>query len=64
MEVLWRTDQPLSCEAVVSALAEHQDWQDATVKTLLGRLLKKGAVKATKDHRRFLYLPEIGRAHV
>jgi BlaI family transcriptional regulator, penicillinase repressor len=61
MEVLWRTDQPLSCEEVASALAQHQDWQDATVKTLLGRLLKKGAVKATKDHRRFLYSPVLTR---
>jgi len=61
MEVLWRTEQPLSCEDVVSALAEHQQWQDATVKTLLGRLLKKGAVKATKDRRRFLYSPVLTR---
>ena len=61
MEVLWGTERSLSCEDVVAALAAHQDWQEATVKTLLGRLLKKGAVKATKDHRRFLYSPVLTR---
>jgi predicted transcriptional regulator len=61
MEVLWHSDKPLSCEDVVAGLAGQQDWQEATVKTLLGRLLKKGAVKATKDHRRFLYTPVLAR---
>jgi BlaI family transcriptional regulator, penicillinase repressor len=61
MEVLWRSDRPMSCEEVVAVLAERQDWQDATVKTLLGRLLRKGAVKAAKDGRRFLYSPVLTR---
>jgi BlaI family transcriptional regulator, penicillinase repressor len=61
MEVLWHADKPLSCEDVVTALSGQQDWQEATVKTLLGRLLKKGAVKAAKDHRRFLYTPVLAR---
>ena len=46
---------------MVAALAPRQDWQEATVKTLLNRLLKKGAIRAEKDGRRFLYSPAIER---
>ena len=55
MEVLWRTAEPLVAEQVVAAMAQTQCWQAATVKTLLNRLLKKGAIAAQKDGRRFLY---------
>jgi len=60
MEVLWR-ESPQSSEAVVAALANQQDWQEATIKTLLNRLLKKGAVRATKEQRRYLYSPVLTR---
>jgi predicted transcriptional regulator len=55
MEVLWRQPASLPAEEVVAALAVERDWQEATVKTLLNRLLKKGAVSARKDGRRYLY---------
>jgi BlaI family transcriptional regulator, penicillinase repressor len=60
MEVLWRRS-PLPMEAVATALAGEQRWQGATIKTLLNRLLKKGAIRATKDGRRFLYSPAVSR---
>ncbi|WP_431286154.1 BlaI/MecI/CopY family transcriptional regulator [Roseateles chitinivorans] len=56
MEVLWRSS-PLSAEDIAAALADRQDWQLATVKTLLNRLLKKDALIAERDGRRFLYTP-------
>lgn len=55
MEVLWRAPQPVVAEQIVVALAETQRWQAATVKTLLNRLLTKGAISADKDGRRFFY---------
>jgi BlaI family penicillinase repressor len=54
MDVLWRGHQ-IPAEDVVAALACQHDWKDATVKSLLNRLLKKGAVSAEKDGRRYLY---------
>ncbi|MBZ4418496.1 BlaI/MecI/CopY family transcriptional regulator [Myxococcus sp. RHSTA-1-4] len=60
MEVLWR-QHPLAAEEVVAALAEAQQWQEATVKTLLNRLLKKGAIDAEKEGRRYLYTPVLRR---
>jgi len=60
MEVLW-TRSPQPTEEIVAALEGEQHWQEATIKTLLNRLLKKKAVRAVKDGRRFLYSPAITR---
>lgn len=55
MEVLWRAPAPLVAEQIVGALSGTQHWQAATVKTLLNRLLNKGAISAEKEGRRFFY---------
>jgi BlaI family penicillinase repressor len=60
MEVIWQKN-PILTEDVVAALADHGKWQEATVKTLLNRLLKKGALSAEKDKRRYLYSPVLTR---
>ncbi len=60
MEVLWRHG-PLTAEAVVEALGERQEWQEATIKTLLNRLLNKGAIAAEKEGRRYRYSPLLRR---
>lgn len=60
MDVLWRR-APLAAEDIVAAL-DSSDWQEATIKTLLNRLLKKGAIAADKDGRRYLYRPTVARA--
>jgi len=60
MDVLWR-EHPLSAEEVVAALAKTTDWQEPTVKTLLNRLLKKRAIAAERDGRRYLYRPLLKR---
>ena len=54
MQVIWERG-PLPTEDVVAALEDHGKWQEATVKTLLNRLLKKGALSAEKDSRRYVY---------
>ena len=53
MEVLWQ-QAPRSADDVVAALA-HRDWAEPTIKTLLNRLLTKGAIAAERDGRRYLY---------
>ncbi len=60
MEVLWE-DAPLDANAVAGALSGRQDWTLATVKTLLSRLLAKGALAAEAEGRKFLYRPLIAR---
>ncbi len=60
MEVLWRK-APQTSEDIVSALQRDSDWHEKTIRTLLNRLLGKGAVKAQKDGRRYLYSPRLSR---
>lgn len=60
MDVLWQR-HPLSAEDVAAALAEATQWQEPTVKTLLNRLLKKRAIAAQRDGRRYLYRPLLTR---
>lgn len=60
MQILW-AGNPRPADEVVAALADQQQWQEATIKTLLNRLLKKGAIHAEKDGRRFLYTPLLTR---
>lgn len=60
MQVLWQSS-PRSADEVIAALHGQQDWQEATIKTLLNRLLNKGAITAQKDGRRFLYSPVLER---
>jgi predicted transcriptional regulator len=61
MEVLWRK-APLTAEEVVAALVERTDWQEPTIKTLLNRLLKKNAITAERDGKRYLYRPRLKRS--
>lgn len=60
METLW-VRHPLSADDVVAALSRQEHWQEPTIKTLLNRLLKKGAIRAEKDGRRYLYSPVLKR---
>ncbi|MFP5374732.1 MAG: BlaI/MecI/CopY family transcriptional regulator [Gammaproteobacteria bacterium] len=60
MDVLWRR-QPLAADEVAAELAPLRGWQEATVKTLLNRLLNKGAIRAERDGRRYLYAPVLQR---
>ncbi len=61
MEALWQRS-PLSAEGISDEIAEAQGWSFGTVKTLISRLLKKGAIAASPDRRRFLYSPTFERA--
>ncbi|MCQ4166960.1 BlaI/MecI/CopY family transcriptional regulator [Tahibacter harae] len=60
MQVLWER-HPLTAEEIAAALGAARQWQEATVKTLLNRLLNKGAIAAVKEGRRYLYSPLLQR---
>jgi BlaI family penicillinase repressor len=60
MEVLW-AEAPLDANAVADRLTDRQNWSLATVKTLLSRLLAKGALAHEEQGRKFLYRPAFER---
>lgn len=60
MNALW-AESPQTAEQIIQSLEKSQSWQGATIKTLLNRLLKKNAIAAEQDGRRYLYSPLLGR---
>lgn len=60
LEVLWRS-HPLTADQIIEGVAKVQGWSPATVKTLLNRMLAKGAISAERDGRRYLYSPILTR---
>ena len=61
MEALW-DESPLTAADVCDKVCTKRDWSMPTVKTLLSRLVTKGAVATEADGRRFLYTPTIARS--
>jgi predicted transcriptional regulator len=61
LEVFWRAKGPLSADDVVAAMDNDRDWSAGTIRTFLTRLVKKKALRATPDGRRYLYRPLIRR---
>ncbi|MDP2764318.1 MAG: BlaI/MecI/CopY family transcriptional regulator [Brevundimonas sp.] len=57
---LWRRG-PLSFASLVEEVKVGQPWADATIKTLLHRLIQKGAVRSQKEDGRQRYHPVIDR---
>src|SRR6266576_371036 len=60
MKVLWDRGQA-AAQDVTEALAVERNWRPQTVKTLLNRLVKKGAVAYVEEGRRFIYRPRVSR---
>ena len=61
MEVIWDR-HPLSATEVCDVVCGARGWSMPTVKTLLSRLVGKGALATEPDGRRFLYSPRIARS--
>jgi BlaI family penicillinase repressor len=61
MEALWRRGAMTSDE-IVAEVGASQAWGEATVKTLVNRLLKKKAIESARDGGRHSYRPLLARA--
>lgn len=60
MEVIWAT-APITAADVVDALSPQSGWSAATIKTMLNRLTRKGALKYEAEGKRYLYRPAVSR---
>ncbi|AQQ66803.1 CopY family transcriptional repressor [Microbulbifer agarilyticus] len=56
MEALWN-GAPANAREIYQRLQSHKDWQERTVKTLLSRLAKKGAISYEQRDRTYYYSP-------
>ena len=58
MDIIWahpNSQSGLAASDIHKALSDRQDWSLQTVKTLLSRLVDKGAIAAEPEGRRYLY---------
>jgi|SRR5579863_5821714 len=60
MQVLWEAS-PLTANDVVDRVLAKKKWNPRTVKTLLNRLLRKGALRFEAEGKRYRYFPKISR---
>lgn len=60
MDILW-SDPGQPASAVHATLPRGDDRSLQTIKTLLSRLVDKGALRVERDGRRFLYYPTLTR---
>ena len=60
MDAVWE-EGALSAEQIVGRVAPGQGWGEATVRTLINRLLKKKALKSERSAGRTLYHPLVSR---
>ncbi len=61
MKELWRRS-PQTAQEVTAALHVQTSWSPSTVKTLINRLVGKGALGSTKQGREFLYSPKVSES--
>jgi BlaI family penicillinase repressor len=61
MEALWRK-APLTPDEIIAATAKTNDWGPGTVRTLITRLLRKGALAGARQDGGYFYKPLISRA--
>ena len=61
MKILWASGEALPVTAIRERLSTLQGWEATTIKTLVSRLCKKGALKQEKRNV-FYYSPLISRA--
>src|SRR4051812_22877044 len=61
MEALWHK-APLTPEDIIAATAKANGWGPGTVRTLITRLLRKGALAGARQDGGYFYRPLISRA--
>jgi BlaI family penicillinase repressor len=60
MAILWEKS-PISAMEVIDALKDRRDWNPKTIRTLLGRLVKKRAIEYSAQGNRYFYRPRLTR---
>lgn len=62
MKVVWKGPEPLLAQDIIQTLAQRTTWSITTVKTMLGRLVAKGALRYEPSGRSYLYSAVVSEA--
>ena len=58
MNLVWKKS-PLAASEIVEELESKKDWHPRTIRTLLARLVEKGALRFSQEGKRYLYEPKV-----
>jgi len=61
MKVLWERS-PLTANEIVEVLSKKTSWHRETIRTLINRLVQKGALTFKKEGRQYHYYPCVSEA--
>ncbi|GCF92899.1 uracil phosphoribosyltransferase [Enterococcus florum] len=61
MRVVW-TLKTATAQEIIDILSASKEWKPATIKTLLGRLVKKEALQTEQDGKKYIYFPAVSEA--
>jgi BlaI family penicillinase repressor len=61
MEAIWRGPHPMGASEVIERLGGETGWKPNTIRTLLARLVKKGALAYAEAGNRYMYTPRFAR---
>jgi len=56
MAIVWDAGSTTAAD-VIARLSDSHDWSHRTIRTLLARLVEKGALKYTVDGKAYIYRP-------
>ncbi|MEZ5414176.1 MAG: BlaI/MecI/CopY family transcriptional regulator [Opitutaceae bacterium] len=59
MKVVWKQSEPSTAQSIISALSKPNHWSAATIKTLINRLVNKGALNYERQGNFYLYTPGV-----
>jgi BlaI family transcriptional regulator, penicillinase repressor len=60
MNLIWRSS-PIEAAEVIDRIAADNGWSAATVKTMLHRLVRKGALATEQNGKKYVYTPAVRR---
>jgi BlaI family transcriptional regulator, penicillinase repressor len=60
MNLVW-SNSPIEATEVIDQVAADNGWSAATVKTMLHRLVRKGALATEQNGKKYLYTPAVRR---
>lgn len=61
IQVVWKK-HPITAGEIIEDLSGVTDWKPKTIKTLISRLVRKGALSFEKQGREYLYSPAVEEA--
>lgn len=62
MKAVWKHGAPCLAQEIIQALAANAKWTPATVKTMLNRLVGKGALRFERTGKSYLYSAAVTEA--